>query len=508
MARYLLDLTIGGHVLRLTDDPATVDGYPYRAGLGVTAQGRNVERASIVATWEPPDGWGVYIGENGPIEESRAVLRWHRDGETLDEARTILDGAAVSVAHGGPGEPLQFALVRTIGSESLMPPPTSAIQSSEWTDPQTAAIGKSPPLIFGYPGARQSSGDSVPAVPVLFTSTSGTPVLVVAQGSIAASTISLSRMTPGVFVTWNGAPVTEDTRSGRTLSIVLGTLGAPAGFHVDDGVYVSHFDDETATHGGVADYDGSVIRGAADVARWMLEQYSTIRIDYGRWAEVEDWLNSYLIDTYIDAPILPLEWIGRSLLPMLPVRLRQGSSGLWMQRHTYTATPSDAVRSLTAGRDVQRAGMVSRRDEVYNRFSISYRQGNRRYYSARTLQGKPGILNRTPAGYDEREYGRPDLELSEARYGVRSAPLIECPITWDDATASRILQDQADRYGWPKRAVQYVGGLDLDRLDPGQFVQLTDPELACVDALAMVEEVTTSIDEVVLDLTILDTPGG
>ncbi|MHC4870158.1 MAG: hypothetical protein ACYTE2_10850 [Planctomycetota bacterium] len=474
MARYLLDLTIGGHVLRLTDDPATVDGYPYRAGLGVTA--------SIVATWEPPDGWGVYIGENGPIEESRAVLRWHRDGETLDEARTILDGAAVSVAHGGPGEPLQFALVRTIGSESLMPPPTSAIQSSEWTDPQTAAIGKSPPLIFGYPGARQSSGDSVPAVPVLFTSTSGTPVLVVAQGSIAASTISLSRMTPGVFVTWNGAPVTEDTRSGRTLSIVLGTLGAPAGFHVDDGVYVSHFDDETATHGGVADYDGSVIRGAADVARWMLEQYSTIRIDYGRWAEVEDWLNSYLIDTYIDAPILPLEWIGRSLLPMLPVRLRQGSSGLWMQRHTYTATPSDAVRSLTAGRDVQRAGMVSRRDD--------------------------GILNRTPAGYDEREYGRPDLELSEARYGVRSAPLIECPITWDDATASRILQDQADRYGWPKRAVQYVGGLDLDRLDPGQFVQLTDPELACVDALAMVEEVTTSIDEVVLDLTILDTPGG
>lgn len=508
--RWLLIWDLGGFQLRACEgeEDVTIDEEVYGPWLRVDALGRGAETAQpSVQGWEPEGGWAAYWSTHGPPEERQATLYWHRDGQTLQQARKVLDGVTDDVQYGGVGEAIDFRLRRVAGGQELMPPATAAVTTSDWSTAAEAALGKNPPIIFGFPGSRASN--TLPAVPALYVSVGGTPFLAVAQGSIAATTCTVSRVSGGIgtYSEWTGAAVTEVTRSGRTVSVIQGSTGAPASFHVDDGEYYVAFDEDDATHGGVANWDGSVRRGAADVMLWVLEQYSSIDIDRARWAREADWLNAYKVDTYVDSPILPLEWIERALLPYLPVRLRQGRNGLWLQPQRYAATAAQVVRHLSVERgQIRRAGRIGRRDPVYTRYSVSYRYGRGRFYGQRTLGPLPGILNQTPGGFDVRELGRLDLRLAELRFGVRQAPLIECDITWDNATATRILQDQADQYGWPKRAIQYVGSLDLDTIEPGQFVQVSDAEIGAADVIALVEEVTVSREEVVLDLTMLDRP--
>ncbi len=509
MSRHLLTLDLGGYTLRLSDDPTTVDGDVYGPGLDVGSVGRIVDRVGItIDGWEPtPDGWGAWISDVGPLEQRAARLYWHRDGETLEQARLLIDGVAVDVQYGGPGEALDFELQRQTGDMELMPSPTAVITEEDWSTAADSAIGKWPAIIFGYPGST-GTGPVLPCVPVLYVSVGGTEFLAVANGSIAGTTCTVFRAVgTGGYTIWSNAAISEQTKSGRIVSVIQGVSGAPASFHTEDGSYYLGFTDTNANHGGVANWDGSVRRGAADVLLWCLEQYSTAAVDRGRWNAVAGWLNAYQIDAYVNAPISPLEWIGRAVLPYLPVRLRQGRSGLWLQPHRYAAVAADAVRELSADRgDVRRSGRVGVRDPVYTRFSISYRLGVSGYMAQRALGPLPGVLNVSPYGYDEKEYGRGDLRLSEGRFGQRTADHIECPITWDHATAARVLNDQADRYGWPKRAIQYVGPMELEHIDPGQVIMLTDSELGIASALALVEEVTVSLDEVALDLTVLDGP--
>jgi hypothetical protein len=513
-ARWLVELDVYGHTVRLSSaDAVTVDGERYGPGVEVGATGLTADKAGIdVVGWEPPGGWAVYVATVGPLEERPCRLYWHRDGQTLTEARTVINGVAVGVEHAGPGEPLSFTLQRRSGDEEMAPPPTAIISRADFSNAVNDALGQHYALIFGYPGSR-GGGNTLPSIPlhVLSSGVGSTATLALALGEVNATTCTVSRVSGGngTFANWSSAPITTDTASGRTISYVQNLPAtAPSGFFVDDGRYLAAFDESDANSGGVVGYDGVVLRGAGSVARWLLETYTSQPIDRTRWDREQDWLDAYKVDTWIDEPIAPTEWISRALLRFLPARLRQGARGWWIQPQRYTATAAQVVRQLSADRgEVRRSSRIKQRDDLYTRFSISYRRGQSKYYAARTLQAQPGILAPTPGGYDVRELGRLDLALAELRFGVRPAPHIECAMTWDNSTASLILQDQADRHGWPKRAVQYVGGLDLDDLDPGQYVEITDTEVGMHGALALVEEVTVDVTEVVLDLTLLDTPG-
>lgn len=512
--RFLLELHVGGHVLRLTTDPEpiTITGERYEPGLSAGPVDVAAMSASVSVSWSPPGGWGAWIGQVGPVDESPAVLLWHRDGEPREECLTLAVGAFVDVGYGGPQDPLVGKIVPSEG-EVLMPPPTAAILQDDWATSPESVIGRVPPIILGYPGSRADDGSGdLPAVPALYVSPGGTDFLAIAHGPIGATTCTLTRISGGIGVIskWTGAPVTEEQPGAHVVSVVSNLGGpAPSGFFVDDGEYVLSFDSDTATHGGVVGGGGTVVRGAGEVLRWVLERYSAEGVDVGRWRQHEDWLDSYKIDAFVDKPIGGVDWIRRAILPWLPVRLRRSERGWWLQPHRYHATAADVVRSLSADRgDVQRTSGVATRAEVYNAFSISYRLGRSgRYYSVRNLEGLPGQLQRLPGGTDTRQYGRADLRLSELRFGRRVAPPLQCPITWDTSTAAQVAHDAADEHGWPKRAVQYVGGVELDYLEPGQVVSLTDSDLAAYDVLSLIERVIVDVDQVALDLTFLDGPG-
>ena len=511
--RFLLELDVGGHVVRLTTDADAIilDGERYDPGLDVGRVDAAKLDQGIAVHWSPPGGWGPWIAETGPMEERPATLLWHRDGETRAAARVLVSGVLSGVAYGGRDEPLTGRIVSTEGAV-LMPPPTAAISQADWSTSPDQVVGRVPPIILGYPGSRPDAGSDLPAVPALYVSPGGTDFLAIAHGPIGATTCTLTRISGGVGVIskWTGAPVTEEQPGAHVVSVVS-NLGSPApsGFFVDDGEYMLSFDESVATHGGVVGGNGRVIRGAGEVMRWVLERYSDEGVDAARWRQHEAWLDTYRIDTYVDQPIGGLDWIRRTVLPYLPARLRRSGRGWWVQPHRYSATRSDVVRSLSADRrDVQRSSDITTRAEVYNAFTANYRIGRQgKPYAVRTLEGLPGQLQRLPGGTDTRQYGRADLRLSELRFGRRPAAPITIPITWDTATAAQILHDAADEHGWPKRAVQYVGSVELDTLDAGQVVELTDSDIGATDVLALIERVILDVDLVALDLTLLDRPG-
>jgi hypothetical protein len=516
--RFLLVLDLGGHIMRLSSaGPVEVDGELYEEGLGLGAVGYGSESLTIDVFAEPPRGWAVWVASRGPIEDRPASIYWHRDGETLDEARLVLRGLLVDAQYGGLGEQMDARVVLdTLRTTQLVPPPTAAIGPPQWDFAAEAALGKIPPLVFGYPGSYEASGLR-PVVPAYCTSTVG-GVLAVAYGEISATVIDVYRIAggDGSYAEWTGAGIYTDTAplTGHTISYVdadggSGGTTAPAGFIVDDGEYYTSHDIQDAGDdmGGIAGPDGEALTGAADIILWLLERYSDIDIDRSRWDREAQWLNSYQLSGWIEEPTDCWDWITRSVLPHLPVLPRQGPNGLWLQPRRYSATTGDVRLDLSADRgDIIRTSRVGRRDEVFNRFSIEYGWGAGRFHSRRGLQGVSGQLAPGIAGYDAKVFGRLDLQLSEQRHGTRVADMVTVPVTWDASTATRILSDHADRYGWPKRSVQYVGGLDLDSVEPGTYVSITDSEIGVYGHIALVEEVTVSIDEVVLDLTLLDHP--
>jgi hypothetical protein len=64
----------------------------------------------------------------------------------------------------------------------------------------------------------------------------------------------------------------------------------------------------------------------------------------------------------------------------------------------------------------------------------------------------------------------------------------------------------AERYTYPKRAARYVGGSELEVLERGQVVIVSDEEVHLDEHIAIVEGITIGGAEVALDLILVDHP--
>jgi hypothetical protein len=517
-ARWLLDWTLGGRVYRFATDAATVsddDGtqHVYSSGLNI----RSVSRLASAATIEIMGGpvWADLVWAGIQLERGAMLLRYHRDGHTLEQSEVWLSGIGVGAEYGDAFEPLS---IRLDGNPALLarkaPPESTIVSTATWpvyvgATQTEQSHGSYPPVVFGYPGLDTGS----PAYRIYPTEliSAAADRSVVALGEIKANTIDVTCVNPSTQSADYTATMTVSTlddKLGQLVSYVVpsGTWNGSTTTFTDDGeLWASH----TTAAGGGIERNGVVVRGLADVASYLLKTYSDIQIDNARWAMWADYHNVIKIDTAIEEPINVWEYVQRALLPLTESVPRWSDKGLWLMPLRWDAALADSVGHLEVGRNCERAGRLRNRDPVSNRFTIRYRRSVRGFRATREIAGEPGKMGHTlnvGLASDPRVLTSFVVARSVAEWGEVPHPALDTACLWSESSAQRVLQLKALRHAWPKRTLQLQGGSELERYEPGDVVTVTDTALNITSVLAIVENKQQTTASAALNVTLLDGP--
>jgi len=509
--RWLVELTVDGRVLRYSDvdvEVTTEDGATliYSAGVDSAlsvAEGEDVDLDIVDSsiTWSDVAPW---------LDRSRLrILRW-TEGTDYEAAVVKHDGRVVTVGYGAPEDPLQVGSSELLTADLPCPDPTAIVDSSTWPITTVPAHtlaedqdGQYYPIIFGYPGYVQGSSVPRPVVPVTLAqfraAAVATAYVVISDRPIAATQAHLANTTDGA-AGWQTVSNVSDLL-GRTVAVVdhVTTNATLPGAASDKKGFYAGFH---------TTYGGGNERGAYDVIVRLLRDFARDPVDWTRLANVRDLLNSYQVDTWINAPTTPWEWISGVLVPFLPVVVRRSARGLYLAPSRYYATIADAVGHLDADRlECTRRGLISSTSDArQNEITLEYRQlYSGSWMSRRVLTAQSQKLGDNVYGYvaltDPRVVGHPLCALSQSRYGLLRGTPVQVGWTWDDTTATLIHQQLAERLTLPIRTVQYHVPYDVRELEEGDVVTVTDSEVGLSSQVGIVSE-SPAIDEAGAVLTL------
>jgi hypothetical protein len=251
----------------------------------------------------------------------------------------------------------------------------------------------------------------------------------------------------------------------------------------------------------------SLLRTAGDVLEHLF-QASTLNVDRGRTAAAAELLQGYLIDCYIDDPVGVWEWIQGNLLPILPISIRYGPSGLYpiVWRSVIEDEQGSLVQSLNADDgDIVRVGVVETSStlhgELANTIRVAYAVDSETgdYRAAYLLHGDPDRISNGSATASSRI-----TRVSVARYGEIPVEL-QTSVVWDRSTAAAVAYQAALRHALPVRRINYLCPQAFGWLEEGCGVQLTDSELSLSNAFGLVSEVQDYTDgSCRIQVTLLD----
>ncbi len=259
--------------------------------------------------------------------------------------------------------------------------------------------------------------------------------------------------------------------------------------------------------GGALGRDGQVLRGAGDVAEWAMLR-DGMRVDFGRMAAAKVYLNRYLVDTYINDPTEKAwTWLESEILRLLPVVVLESSEGKYLRFVQWRPTARDAVAHLDAdrGQVVREGGILVVDEERRNQIEVRYRGAFGDRWNSRV------VLSAEADPDDSRVLPNELCRLSQAQLrGVRghldngTRPYaVDGTWVWTDSTAYRIASDLAARYALTKRSARFVGGWNLETIEPWDVVTVTDSEVDLANALALVQQRVLLQGRVALDLLLL-----
>lgn len=518
--RWLITLTIGGRVVRLsTDGPVTITGndgtaYEFAGGLGAANYARSLDLwASSPAprsmSFEALLDFDIaqQVARGVALFAAEAELAQWYEGQTWERRRVVLRGLVSEPAYGVQGDPFSFAIREDPGADlALVPPSSWAVDLNTWaeagtTGPDPGIVGAVYPLVIGAPGRAVGVGttsaslsDVVPATPALLVrrDTAGTATanhdILICGGKAPATRVTIYNATdPG------------KTFSTTTLIKGADVLGQPvtyvnpdtSGNSPDEGDQLYTIWDPTAGGGTQNPFGTGALRGAGDVIRWALAS-STVRYDHSRLSELSI-LNSLNIDTFINAPSSPWAWVLSEVIPLLPVTVGTGPDGLFVAPWLATAATADqAVEHLEEGRNCTREGsaVYTSPDQVYNDLTLRYAPNieagsfalrqtlNGEHWTATDSSVSPGFWCRR----------------SRAIFGTRPLSL-ESSAIYDPATAGAVLTHLARRYSHPRREIVYTLPRSLDWLRPGDVVTLTDAGLHLAAVPGVVGSVAYSAND-------------
>lgn len=260
--------------------------------------------------------------------------------------------------------------------------------------------------------------------------------------------------------------------------VVLVNESAGTAGNVSIGETVAHLSfDSTGMEGGLATYGGmedpiggsGMLTGAGSVTQFFLSQ-SRQRVDWGRWAAVRSFLDSFEVSLYVDEFVSPWEYVQAHLTEMLPISILLGPDGLYpvVWRHDVSAL-RNAVQDFDVARlDAERVGPVEVSDpaDCANYISVAWalNAADDKHSRTETIDGSASGANHVS-------------RVSHGRYG-RQERSIQSDMIYDSATARAVASWLSYAYGLPTRRVSYAvpapGALHLSL---GTVVALTDAEL-------------------------------
>lgn len=549
---WLLRLEVAGRVFRFATralDVVEADGRSHRYVDALDVGDVRRSEISIAITvlpvaidWAELAAWGVSLASG------TAALYRYWVGLELEQCECRAVGPVCDPEWGAPNEPMTFSIDLSIGEDAaVIPSPFQRIDESTW--PVTAfrytdepAIGACGPIVIGCPGGAGFSpttsawtyirtGGTVAAAPAYLVervgtvrpaSNGGTPSgqrsakLLIAYHEVQATEVCVADLSDGT-----AEPIavshTTDLRGARVAYVDFATT--PTVRAMPGHEYATAW---KPGQGGALRRDRSgILRGAGEVIDYLLsEAIRGIspgvrfggRYDAGRQQAQRPYLDRFLVDAVINEAVPVNDWI-KANLGILPIEWVRGPGGWYWQAWRYDAQAHEAVAVLDTSK--QRLRRVSRFREPapeYSRFVLDYgRVGDGIYQRRKVLSGavaSPTADDRPSwrcAVAETRIAARSGLSVSMSGAGVRTLSVQSDAIS-DDATADRVLDAWAARFATPPTPVAYEGEPDLEALNIGDIVLVTDAESYLSGRVALVRDVIPG-DWCTLELELLADTG-
>ncbi len=525
---WLVDLTFGGQVFRFGTRAAEVaddggDVLIYQAGLAdfdFDFSDSGIDLTIGIEIVSDID-WAALFASGVQLERAAGVLRRWFEDQTLDRARIIVRGIVVDVEYGAVGEAFELSIESAPFEQSdTLPPVTQTVGPDTWPVDRDffdlKIEGAQYPIVIGFPGTL-NDGFGAAAVPVLAVDMQITGAsrryskILIAGHAVHASSVGLWDLTdtPASSLRPIEPPAADLLGQGMT-HVNFGGAGPDFPPLADRSWYAS-FDVQNG--GGLFDETRQdPLRGVGEVLRYFLRNHTRIPIDVGRMQSQDGRLNLYRVDTFINAAINIWDWLQTTVIPLVPVISVQTSRGLYWRFLDWDARPVDAVRDLSAddGQLDRTSSVRTLGDPIYNEITVEYAPfaTSAKFRKRVIVTAQRGQLTYRPPGVieDARIVENLRCRRSQLQFGIKPYTF-KAPAVWDDATANLIARDLANRHALPHRRISYVGGPELESLEIGAVVTLTDSELAIPKQPALVFEVTVGDGrEVEVDLVLIDSP--
>jgi hypothetical protein len=474
------------------------------------------------------------VAEGHDLAAATGELSQWIEGTTYEERRIRVIGRIADPEYGAKEEAVRFSLESQVWRDSsLIPELDAEVNAQTWGSMLVqgflgdADLGLHYPVIFGTPG-KLSDGSFITGsfAPWIQKDAIGVDHhrLVLAGHRVFGTRIQLNNDGNVTGFRLTIEHITDDF--GRTIAIVSdgrgGTTGSGTGgvsATTDSDGEVAHFglqhatidstfhplESETAPIyaswyagsstekvGGLVGGDGKLVRSAGDVLEYLLGRTS-FSVDQGALAAAKPLLTQFRIDAAIDDRVKIWDWVRGNLLPILPVSIVSGPSGLEIIVWRYDATVHDAVAHFNLDDDptIERVGRV-RYDssKIINDFSLKYA------LSVRT--GNYHLTTRLGAG----PYSTSDRDtkvsyhcaLSQSRLatdlddGIRQEEM-ETLCVYEDATANAVVAWRALAFALPHRNLDLLASeQEWGWLKRGNVVLITSKEIQLLSQVALVEE--------------------
>ena len=507
--RWVLQLEYAGGTWYMSDEAMTIDdgtGGTIVLTDGLLETGDTVESIDLWATEAPrrssPVAFDLGIDVATLIEEGHdlagcmAELAQLADGDPWTARRPFVRGRLVEPQYGAQGEGVQASIEQDVlTDESTLSPMTmpavfifNALDATTYPTRSASDDGIVIPVVFGTPGEGTTPGSVAAFVgSVIDSAATAFAVYAVAAHAVIALSVTLVNSDDGSTVSLPIVQVTIET--GEVVALVFDDRSVSPWTPTATPVVVWN------DGGGLVGVQGiGELTHAGDFVAWLLS-LTKQEVDQGRVNLARSSLSAFRVSGYVDEAVGIADYIREAVLDIVPVSMMVGPRGVYPLVWRWDATSIDAVATwdLTTDLDIARESVVTYEgaDKLANTVDLVYgwSPGVDGYTSVLTSRGDgsaPRLLFGASAGQVLSYYTDTVLSRSVGRYGIRRET-VETAIVHDEFTASRVLAWRSRRWALPSRVVEYSAPQTYGWVEPGDYVTVTDPDLAWTERLCLVQ---------------------